>query len=53
VHTLYQVQKYGMMQLNKFKEILSPEEMKIFLNNTRLKWYTIPFEVFTGFIFKV
>lgn len=53
VHTLYRVQKYGLMQLDKFKEILSPEEMQICLNNTRIKWYTIPLEVFTGFIFKV
>ena len=28
VHTLYRVQKYGVLDLEKFKELLSPEEVK-------------------------
>jgi len=52
VHTLHHVQKYRMMELDKFKELLF-DEVKIRQNNNRLKWYTMPLEVFTSFIFKV
>ena len=53
VHTLYLVQKYGVLDLEKFKELLSPEEVKACLANSRKMWYSMPLEVFTSFIFKV
>ena len=53
VHTLYQVQKYGVLELEKFKELLSPKEVKACLANSRKTWYSMPLEVFTSFIFKV
>ena len=53
VHTLYRVQKYGNLELEKFKELLSPEEERACLANSRKSWYSMPLEVFTSFIFKV
>ena len=53
VHTLYRVQKYEVLDLEKFKELLSPEEVKACLANSRKTWYSMPLEVFTLFIFKV
>ena len=53
VHTLYRVQKYGVLELEKFKELLSPEEERACLANSRKSWYSMPLEVFTSFIFKV
>ena len=53
VHTLYRVQKYGVFELEKFKELLSPEEERACLANSRKSWYSMPLEVFTSFIFKV
>ena len=52
VHTLYRVQKYGNLELEKFKELFSPEEERACLANSR-KSYSMPLEVFTSFIFKV
>ena len=53
VHTLYRVQKYRVLELEKFKELLSPEEERACLANSRKSWYSMPLEVFTTFIFKV
>jgi len=53
VHILHRAKKYGMMELDKFKELLSDDEVNIYQNNNQLKWYTMPLEVFTSFIFKV
>ena len=53
IHTLYRVQKYGVLELEKFKELLSPEEERACLANSRKSWYSMPLEVFTTFIFKV
>ena len=53
VHTLYWIQKYGVLELEKFKELLSPEEVKACLENSKKTWYSMPLEVFTSFIFKV
>ena len=54
VHTLYQVQKFGTMEIEKFAGLLKPGEMKRCLQNrVSKKWYTIPQEVFTSFIFRV
>ena len=53
MHTLYRVQKYGVLELEKFKELLSPKEVKACLENSIKTWYSMPLEVFTSFIFKV
>ena len=54
VHTLYQVQKFGTMEIEKFADLLKPGERKRCLQNrVSKKWYTISQEVFTSFIFRV
>ena len=53
VHTLYRVKKYGVMDIDKFQELLTPEELKSCQQYNRKSWYSIPLEVFTSFIFKV
>ena len=54
VHTLYQVQKFGTMELEKFADLLKPREKKLCLaNKDSKKWYSISREVFTSFIFRV
>ena len=54
VHTLYQVQKFGVMPIEKFADLLKPREKKRCLQNkVSKKWYSIPAEVFTSFIFWV
>ena len=54
VHILYQVQKFGTMEIEKFADLLKPEEKKRCLaNKVSKKWYSIPQEVFTSFIFRV
>ena len=54
VHTLYQVQKFGTMPIEKFADLLKPGEKKRCLQNkVSKKWYSIPQEVFTSFIFQV
>ena len=54
VHTLYQVQKFGTMEIEKFADLLKPGEKKWCLaNKDSKKWYSIPQEVFTSFIFLV
>jgi len=50
---LYRVQKYGVMEIEKFKELLSVEEVKTCQQSTQRTWYSMPLEVFTSFIFKV
>ena len=54
VHTLYQVHKFGVMPIVKFADLLKPREKKRCLQNkVSKKWYSIPAEVFTSFIFRV
>ena len=54
VHTLYQVQKFGTMELEKFADLLKPREKKRCLaNKDSKKWYSISQEVFMSFIFRV
>ena len=54
VHTMYQVQKFGTMPIEKFADLLKPGEKKRCLQNrVSKKWYTIPQEVFMSFIFRV
>ena len=54
VHTLYQVQKFGVIPIDKFADLLKPGEKKRCLQNrVSKKWYSIPVEVFTSFILRV
>ena len=54
VHTLYQVQKFGVMPIEKFADLLKLGERKRCLQNrVSKKWYSIHVEVFTSFIFRV
>ena len=54
VHTLYQVQKFGVMPIEKFSNSLKPGEKKRCLQNkVSKKLYSIPVEFFTSFIFRV
>ena len=53
VHTLYRVQKYGLMEVDKFQELLSADEVKACQQHARKTWYKMPLEVFTSFIFQV
>ena len=54
VHTLYQVQKFGVMPIDKFADLLKPGEKKRCLQNkVSKKWYSILVEVFMSFIFRV
>ena len=54
VHILYQVQKFGVMPIEKFADLLKLGEKKRCLQyKVSKKWYSIPVEVFTSFIFRV
>ncbi len=54
VHTLYRVQKYGLLPIERFNEMLRPSELKrCGAPKTRKTWYTMPLEVFTTFLFRV
>ena len=54
VHTLYQVQKFGVMPIEKFADLLKPgEEKRCLQNKVSKKWYSRPMEVFTSFIYWV
>ena len=53
VHTLYRVQKYGLMEVDKFQELLSANEVKACQQQACKIWYKMPLEVFTSFIFQV
>jgi len=53
VHTLYCVQKYGVIELEKFQELLTEEEVQTCKTYTQTSWYTMPRHIFSGFIFKV
>jgi hypothetical protein len=54
VHTLHRVQKYGLLPLQKFVEMLRPSELKkCMVPSTRKTWYSMPADVFTAFMFRV
>jgi hypothetical protein len=55
VHTLFRVQKYGLMPLEQFKDILTPDEIKRCAKsqNSKKTWYSLNLHVFTNFIFHV
>lgn len=49
VHTLYRVQKYGVLPLDKFAEHLSLTEMAQCTSSSRKSWFTMSVEVFTSY----
>lgn len=55
VHTLFRIQKYGLMPIEQFEDILTPSEMKKCKksHNAKKTWYTLNLQVFTNFIFQV
>jgi len=54
VHTLYRVQKYGLLPLEKFVEMLRPSKKKrCIVELGRKHWYSMPIEVFMAFVFRV
>ena len=55
VHTLFRVQKYGLMPLEQFHDILTPAEIKRCKKsqNAKKTWYSLNLHVFTRFIYQV
>ena len=55
VHTLFRVQKYGLMPLAQFEDILTPSDIKRCKKSQHAKktWYSLNLHVFTSFIFQV
>jgi len=54
VHTLYRVQKYGLLPIERFNEMLRPSEFKrCGAQKGKKTWYSMPVEVFTSFVFRV
>ena len=54
VHTLYRVQKYGLLPIERFKEMLRPSELRMCgAQKARKTWYSMPLQVFTSFVFRV
>ena len=53
VHTLFRVRKYGLMELEKFKDVLSPSDFRRCQGSKKNTWYSLTQSVFTSFIFQV
>ena len=55
VHTLFRVQKYGLMPLEQYNDILTASDIKRCKKSQHVKktWYTLNLHVFTSFIFQV
>jgi hypothetical protein len=53
VHTLFRVQKYGLMSIDQFTDILSPDDLKRCKKTQKKTWYSLPLNVFTNFTFHV
>ena len=53
VHTLFRVQKYGLMSIDQFRDILSPADLKRCKKSQKKTWYSLPLNVFTNFTFQV
>ena len=53
VHTLFRVRKYGLMDLEKFKDVLSPSDYRRCERSNKNTWYSLTQGVFTSFIFQV
>jgi hypothetical protein len=55
VHTLFRVQKYGLMPLEQYHDILTPSDIKRCKKTQHSKktWYSLNLHVFTAFIYQV
>ena len=53
VHTLFRVQKYGLMSIDQFTDILSPADLKRCKKSQKKTWYSLPLPMFTNFTFQV
>ena len=53
VHTIFRVRKYGQMDLEKLKDVLSAADFMRCKRVQKKTWYTLPLNVFTTFIFQV
>lgn len=53
VHILFRVRKYGLMELDKFKDVLSATNLKHCKRPQKKTWYTLPLNVLCSFIFQV
>jgi hypothetical protein len=53
VHTLFWVQKYGLMSLDQFKDLLTPADLEKCKKARSKTWYSLSLHVFTNFTFQV
>ena len=53
VHTLFRVQKYGLMSIDQFSDLLSPADFKRCKKSQKKTWYSLTLHVFTNFTFQV
>ena len=53
VHTLFRVQKYGLMSIDQFTDILSPADLEKCKKSRSKTWYSLSLNVFTNFTFQV
>ena len=54
VHTVYKVQKYGLLSIERFKEMLRPSELQLYgAQKAKKTWYSMPLQVFTSFVFRM
>ena len=53
VHTLFRVRKYGLMNLEKFKDVISPSDFRRCQRSKKNTWYSLTQGMFTSFLFQV
>ena len=52
VHDLHQVRKFGLMQVEQMKGIISPSDFERVKTYVRQSWFSLPADVFTTLIFQ-
>jgi hypothetical protein len=52
---LYRIRSFGVMKLEEFKDLLSPQEYALALNHKPAtpSWFTLPTKVFIAFLYRV
>ena len=52
---LYRIRSFGVMKLEEFKDLLSPEEFDVCKKNKLAKdrWFTLTTKVFIAFLYRV
>ena len=52
---LFRIRSFGVMKLEEFKDLLSPEEFEICVQNKHAKdrWFTLTTKVFIAFLYRV